>query len=55
MVKKWWEKLIREDCRKCIYRQACGDIFTETHKCPSNSGGESWASFKKGSPITYVG
>ena len=51
--KPWWEQLKRSDCRKCVYRKFCGDMYPAVGKCPGNSGGESWAVFKEGPPIDY--
>jgi len=53
--KQWWERLERADCQKCKFRRECGDIFPQVGKCPSNSGGESWAKFVQDEPMPCGG
>uniref|UniRef100_A0A6M3K2F4 Uncharacterized protein n=1 Tax=viral metagenome TaxID=1070528 RepID=A0A6M3K2F4_9ZZZZ len=40
-------KIIRSDCKDCKFVRECGDIFEVEGQCPSNNGGEKWASYQK--------
>ena len=43
---EWWRNLKRSDCRFCVHKRECGDIFPEEGKCPANSGSEKWAYYQ---------